>query len=167
MEVGEIKMPLTQNSRAPKQMGDFGEGLVNYVLIKKGYEVAYVDHVGADLISEKDGNRYAISVKTRNFKKGSNESRMYSFSDDHIKKIEFFSNQFNLEPVIAFVLITEDDKTLEVFIIKVKDILEGRVLNKIKDGYSIRFSSKNKLDLINSQYVDYSCWKDEVIGNRF
>ena len=44
---------MSKRTRAPKQLGDFGESLVTYTLIKKGYEVAYVDHVGADLIAEK------------------------------------------------------------------------------------------------------------------
>lgn len=43
-----------QPSRASKQLGDFGEGLVTYTLIRKGFEVACVDHVGADLIAERD-----------------------------------------------------------------------------------------------------------------
>jgi hypothetical protein len=38
-----------QHSRAAKQLGNFGEGLVTYNLIRKGFEVAYVDHVGAAL----------------------------------------------------------------------------------------------------------------------
>lgn len=40
-------------SRAPKLIGDFGEGLVTYALIRGGYEVAHVDHEGADLIAVK------------------------------------------------------------------------------------------------------------------
>ena len=63
-----------KQTRAPKLLGDFGEGLVTYALILKGYEVAYVDHVGADLIAEKKGKRFAVSVKTRLFRKGSRES---------------------------------------------------------------------------------------------
>ena len=50
-----------KHSRAPKLLGDFGEGLVTYTLIRKGFEVAFVDHVGADLIAEKDDYRIAVS----------------------------------------------------------------------------------------------------------
>lgn len=45
---------LSKNSRAPKQLGDFGEGLVTYALIRKGLEVECVGHVGADLIAQKN-----------------------------------------------------------------------------------------------------------------
>ena len=48
-------MTIATQTRAPKLIGDFGEGLVTYALIRKGFEVAVVDHVGADLIAEKGG----------------------------------------------------------------------------------------------------------------
>ncbi len=35
---------MIKQTRAPKQLGDFGEGLVTYALIRKGFEVACVDH---------------------------------------------------------------------------------------------------------------------------
>lgn len=44
-----------KQTRAPQQLGDFGEGLVTYALIRKEYEIAFVGHVGADLIAEKNG----------------------------------------------------------------------------------------------------------------
>lgn len=73
-------MPQT---RTPKQIGDFGEGLVTYALIRKEYEIAYVDHVGADLIAEKDGSRFAVSVKTRLFRPGSTESLGFVVERNH------------------------------------------------------------------------------------
>jgi hypothetical protein len=51
-----------KNTRAPKLLGDFGEGLITYLLIRKGFEVAYVDHVGADLIAERSGELWAVLV---------------------------------------------------------------------------------------------------------
>lgn len=58
-----------EDDRLSKQLGDFGEQLVMF-LVGRIYEhrVAYVDHVGADLIAtDKKGKRYAISVKSRVF----------------------------------------------------------------------------------------------------
>lgn len=78
-----------KQSRAPKLIGDFGEGLVTYALIKGGYEVAHVDHVGADLIAEKNGERIAVSVKTRNRNTETKESDMVVISDDNIEKLNF------------------------------------------------------------------------------
>ena len=83
-------------SRAPKLIGDFGEGLVTYALIRKGYEVACVDHVGADLIAEKHGSRFAVSVKTRLFKIGSKENRGFVVEYQHLHKLDHFARQFGM-----------------------------------------------------------------------
>lgn len=79
-------------TRAPKLIGDFGEGLVTYALIRGGYEVAHVDHVGTDLIAEKNSERIAISVKTRNRNTDTKESDMVVISYDNINKLKFFLN---------------------------------------------------------------------------
>lgn len=59
--------------RLPKQLGYFGESLVTFLLGNiKGHRVAIVDHEGADIIATDrlDSKlRYAISVKSRRFKK--------------------------------------------------------------------------------------------------
>ena len=155
---------MVKQTRSPKQLGDFGEGLVTYTLIRKGYEVAYVDHVGADLIAEKNRRRYAISVKFRLFSEGSNESRMVSISYNDIEKLETFSRQFDMMPLFAQVVSIADEKTIHLFIISVENI--KRILPKIKNGYSLRFGPKAIHELINNDRVDYSLWKNETIGNR-
>jgi len=54
-------MPLNETqTRTPKHIGNFGESFTTYTLIRKDFEVAQVDHVGADLIAEKAGQRFAI-----------------------------------------------------------------------------------------------------------
>lgn len=88
--------PLT---RSAKQLGDFGEGLASYVFIRKGYEVAVVDHVGADLIVEKQGRRFAVSVKTRLFREGSKESKIFVAENDHLDKLRFFATKFDVTPL--------------------------------------------------------------------
>ena len=87
------------NSRAPQQLGDFGERLAMYTLIRKGFEVAYVDHVGADLIAENGLSKIAVSVKTRMFRSESVETRSFVFKFDHLKKLEAFAGRFDLDPV--------------------------------------------------------------------
>ena len=109
-------------TRAPKQIGDFGEGLVTYALIRSGYEVARVDHVGADLIAEKDGERIAISVKTRNRSTNTKESEMVVFSQDNINKLKFFSEQFGMSPVYAQVICHSKTNSIHLFMIRVSDI---------------------------------------------
>lgn len=86
---------MVTQTRASKQLGDFGEGLVTYTLVRKDFEIAYVDHIGADLIAEKGGKRYAISVKIRLFREGSKESRMVVVEDTHQKVGEFFKAIWN------------------------------------------------------------------------
>lgn len=153
---------IRKQTRAPKQIGDFGEGLVNYVLIRKGHEVAYVDHVGADLISEKDGKRFAISVKTRVFKEGSDESKMVPVTDDNLNKLKIFAKTFNLECLFAQVICHADTKNIYVFLMSVNDLETSHILPRIKDGYSLKFG--NNIEELNKK-IDVSSWKDETIGN--
>ena len=154
---------MEKQTRAPKQLGDFGEGLVTYALIKKGYEVAYVDHVGADLIAEKDGKRYAISVKFRLFREGSKESRMITIKNDHIEKLENFSKQFGMISIFAQVISIVDDEKIHLFVISIEDLKE--ILKMTKNGYSLRFGRKNIQNLINDKRVEYCAWQEERCGN--
>ena len=151
-------------TRAPKQLGDFGEGLVTYALIRKGYEIAFVDHVGADLIAEKDGKRLAISVKTRMFRTGSKESQVFVVEKDHLAKLEHFAVQFGLRPVFALVISLVDERMIHVLIMPVTNLKNS--LPEVKHGYSIRFTPTKRSELMARSFVDYSCWKEEKIGDK-
>jgi len=153
----------SKTSRAPKQLGDFGEGLVNYVLNRKGHEVAKVDHVGADLISECLKKRYAISVKTRSFKKGTRESLSCTISFDSIEKLKFFSDQFGLIPLFSQVICLQDSNQIMVFILPINNI--DKFFKKAQNGYILNFGKKHVDTLKNSTYIDFSCWENESIGN--
>jgi len=150
-------------SRAPKQLGDFGEGLVTYDFIRKGYEVAYVDHVGADLICTKNDKRYAVSVKTRLFRSDSIESRMYNIEKTHLEKLEHFSKIFNLEPIFSFLVCLSDSNALYLISIKVSDI--KKVFSGTKSGYSIKFGKEEYIeDLKENPLISFSSWENENIG---
>jgi Holliday junction resolvase len=153
---------MAQQTRSPKQIGDFGEGLVTYTLIRKGFEVAYVDHVGADMIAEKAGRRFAISVKTRLFRHKSKESHMVVAESSNIKKLLNFSEQFGMEPIFAQVICIADAQVIHLFMFRVNDI--SKSLPKVKNGFSIRFGGKNISKLIQDSSIDYSFWKEEKIG---
>lgn len=153
---------LERQTRAPKQLGDFGEGLVTYTLIRKDYEVAVLDHVGADLIAEKNGQRIAISVKTRMFKIGSKESLVFVVEKTHLKKLKDFSTRFGLRPVFALVLSLIDEGIIHLLIMPVEGIER---LPKVTHGYSLRFSPTKRNELMGLPFVDYSCWK-ETLGNK-
>jgi Holliday junction resolvase len=152
------------NSRAPKQLGDFGEGLVTYALIRKGFEVACVDHVGADLIAERRGDRIAISVKTRLYKLGSIETRGIVIEFDHVEKLEHFATRFQLQSVFAHVVSIADDRAIHLFMLRVADIKAN--LDKGQHGYRFRFSNSHLQQTLALPYVDYSVWRDETIGTR-
>lgn len=150
------------HTRAPKLIGDFGEGLVTYALIKGGYEVAHVDHVGADLIAEKDGIRIAVSVKTRNRNTDTKESDMVVISDDNLEKLQFFSDQFGMSPVFAQVICHSKTNSIHLFMIKVADIEAN--MKKAQHGYSLSFGPKGILAAKAIPGMRYSCWSGEDIN---
>ncbi len=155
-------MSMTVQSRARKLLGDFGEGLVTYALIRKGYEVAMVDHVGADLIVEKGGLRFAVSVKTRQFKSGSVESRGVVAEELHLKKLDHFSEQFGMVSLFALVVCIADESAIHLMIVRTDDIRNE--LPRGKHGYAFRFSKSKRQALFEKPFIDYSCWGQESIG---
>ena len=151
-------------SRAPKQLGDFGEGLVTYTLIRKGFEVACVDHVGADLIAEKHGFRFAISVKTRLFRSGSKESLAFQAEYRHLDKLDHFASQFGMIPMFALVVCIADEDAIHLILSRVEDIRKH--LPKVQHGYTFRFAKSTRQKLFEQTFIDYSCWTGEVIGTK-
>lgn len=152
---------LITQTRAPKLIGDFGEGLVTYALIRGGYEVAHVDHVGADLIAEKNGERIAVSVKTRNRNTDTKESDMVVIADDNISKLKFFSEQFGMSPVFAQVVCHSKTNSIHLFMIKISDIEKG--MKKAQHGYSLSFGSRGIEAAKSILGMKYSCWTGESI----
>jgi len=153
-----------QLTRSPKQIGDFGEKLVNYVLIRKGHEVTNADHVGADLNSIFEDKRYAISVKTRNFWKGTSESKMYTITDKDLEYLRNYSEKFNFISLFALVICYEDINKIYVFILPADKIDE--ILVKTVHGYSLNFSDKHIQKLKDNKFIDFSYWENETIGNK-
>ena len=153
----------TKHSRAPKHLGDFGEGLVTYTLIRKAFEVACVDHVGADLIAERDHYKIAVSVKTRMFREGSIESRGIVFEFNHLEKLEYFAQRFDLDPVMAHAVCIPDDRVIHLFMLRVSDI--RKELKPVKHGYRFQFGAKHLEATVALPFVDYSSWSNEHIGH--
>ncbi len=116
-----------EDERLSKQLGDFGEQLVMF-LVGRVYEhrVAYVDHVGADIIAtDKEGKKYAISVKTRVF---NTDGPQHPFEYNQQKKLRDFAESFDLIPAIAFVCIDEisceKDINIDTYIIELDDLVK-------------------------------------------
>lgn len=108
-----------KDDRWSKQLGDFGESLVMYLLgnLKK-QRVALVDHIGADIISTdrlENGHRYAISVKSRWFK---TDEPSLGFKKGDQDKLSEFAKEFNMIPVVALVMIDKSAEVIDVYIMK-------------------------------------------------
>lgn len=150
-----------RQSRAPKLIGDFGEGLVTYALIKAGYEVAHVDHVGADLIAERKGERIAVSVKTRNRSTDTKESDMVVIESANLAKLKYFSNQFGMQPVFAQVVCHAKTNAIHLFTIRVEDIENN--MKRAQHGYSLSFGARGLAAAKSIPGMKYSCWTGEQI----
>ena len=105
--------------RLPKQFGDFGENLVVWWLGQFfNYNVALVDHEGADIIAHNKTEKLAISVKSIH--------RASTIFDVHNQKqLKKFAENFgNLTPAVAFVF-ADCEKIqkarLDIFLLLLKD----------------------------------------------
>jgi len=151
---------MDRSSRASQQIGDFGEGLVTYLLIREGYEVAVVDHVGADLIAERKGQRYAVSVKTRRFRKRGKETRAVVVKPKDLRKIEHFAERFDLLPIFAQVFCVHADHLIHVFLMTPK--LIRRRLKKVKNGFRLSINTESALAQLKSvDSISYACLREE------
>lgn len=84
--------------RLPKQFGDFGENLVVWWLGQFfNYNVALVDHEGADIIAHNETEKLAISVKSTH-----RASKIFDVHNQ--KQLKIFAKKFGeLTPAVAFV----------------------------------------------------------------
>lgn len=106
--------------RLPKQFGDFGENLVVWWLGQfYNYNVALVDHEGADVIAHNSTEKLAISVKSIH--------RASTIFDVHNQmQLKKFAVNFGyLTPAVAFVFADcERDRNakLDVFLFLLEDL---------------------------------------------
>lgn len=158
-------MKLKEDDRLSKQLGDFGEQLVMF-LIGRLYEhrVACVDHVGADLIAtDKNEKKFAISVKSRVF---TIDGPQHPFDKNQQDKLEQFAKEFGLIPAVAFVCIDKiqiyEDINIDVYIIELDDF--RKMANNVKGitatgitGDKLHFSNAkaNQKYLQNHELINY------------
>ncbi|MBL9082880.1 MAG: hypothetical protein JNK76_13785 [Planctomycetales bacterium] len=146
-------------SRSAKHIGNFGEGLVIYSLIRAGYEVATVDHVGADLIAERAGKRFAISVKSRLYRAGSVESRGVLIAPGDIEKLESFAARFQLKPLFAHVCSIVDDKVIHLVMFPIEIVSE--VMSNVQSGFR-----KDIRHLIDDPRIHYCFWSEGALAEH-
>ena len=113
------EMEQEKAGRLPKQFGDFGENLVMWWLGQFfDYNVALVDHEGADIIAHNQTERLAISVKSIH-----RASTIFDIHNQtHLKK--FAPNFGDLTPAVAFVFADcekPQNAKLDIFLFLLKD----------------------------------------------
>jgi Holliday junction resolvase-like predicted endonuclease len=117
------RMEIKKSSRHSKITGDFAERLVLYWLSKYGFESAYVDHVGVDIIARNPNNNelMGISVKSRSRTVGS-ERVVIRIERSHFEKLERACTAFDCIPYLAIVV--DAATTITVFIVSAKHFLK-------------------------------------------
>jgi len=87
-----------------KSLGELGELFALKALVDKGYKVSNVNDIRmnftfADLLAEKDGNKYIVSVKSRNmFQKNNMLNAYYNLGNDVYEKAALVQKEFDAEP---------------------------------------------------------------------
>jgi len=99
-------MALNKCSRFHKISGDFGEMLFLYWLGKNGFEPAFIDHTGIDLLAfhKETKRRFGISIKTRTRDPLNRESETVNLNIGEIPKIKKACNDFVAEPYVGVVV---------------------------------------------------------------
>jgi len=100
-----VIMELSKSSRHSKITGDFGEALVLYWLSKYGFECAFVDHTGIDIIAKNTctGEVMGISVKSRSRNIGK-ETTYLTISNENFDKATAACEAFGCVPYFAIVV---------------------------------------------------------------
>lgn len=122
-----------------KSLGELGELVALKTLVDKGFEK--ITHLNdatranfpfADLLAEKDGKRYAISVKARNkFQKNGRLNNRYNLKQTYVKSVEM-----ELGAEAYWMAIPFDKKSYSVRFGSVKDLkdTQGKPLSGIPMG---------------------------------
>jgi len=116
-------MDLKKSTRHSKITGDFAERLVLYWLSKYGFECAYVDHVGLDIIAKNPhtGERMGISVKSRSRNIGT-EGTFVSIPKDNLTKLDAACLVFGCQAYFAVVV--DEENKLMAFIVSKSHLLK-------------------------------------------
>jgi hypothetical protein len=98
-------MEVLKSPRHSKITGDFAERLILYWLSKYGFECAYVDHVGLDIIARTPRSRemMGISVKSRSRNTGKEGSSL-NIPNDNLAKLDAACGAFDCKPYFAIVI---------------------------------------------------------------
>ena len=116
-------LEISKSSRHSKITGDFAERLVLYWLSKYGFECAYVDHVGLDLLARNPHTRelMGISVKSRS-RIVPREGSPVAIPLDNLHKLDAACKAFGCSPYVAIVV--DAARTITTFILSKTHLLK-------------------------------------------
>lgn len=163
-----------KDDRWAKQLGDFGESLVMFLLgnLKK-QRVALVDHVGADIISTDrlaKGDKFAISVKSRWFQK---DDPSLVFPKEDQDKLAEFAKDYGMIPAVAFVMIDKTAEVIDVYIMRLDCFKEFASNPSFKGitfrdrGLAISNAKTNQKNLQNTPKIDHSRFTKSQFSSEF
>lgn len=134
-----IKNETFGDGNLSRQLGDAGEYLLTMFLgQQKKFKVARVDHVGADLIAaDSEGNRYAISVKTRQntsyeFYELYTTGRSIKAPKRELGKLKDFADKYNMIPVVACIFVKSNFGGMDVYISSLDNWIKEACANSNK-----------------------------------
>ncbi|MCZ7564531.1 MAG: hypothetical protein M5U08_12760 [Burkholderiales bacterium] len=151
-------MEISKSSRHSKITGDFAERLVLYWLSKYGFECAYVDHVGVDIIAR---NPHAdeimgISVKSRSRNPGT-EGTYVSIPNDNLTKLDAACKAFDCKPYFAVVV--DEAEAISVYILSKAHLLAlhpagNRVISwKMGDKWTAKLTFRTSADAFGANFL--------------
>lgn len=158
-----MNLEINKSSRHSKITGDFAERFILYWLSKHGFECAYVDHVGIDLLAKNPHTNelMGISVKSRSRNEGK-EGTYLSIPNENINKIEIACNAFNCNPYFAIVV--DEKSKIWIFILSLKKLLEihnkgEKVISwKMNDTHLSKYINDKEINIIELDYSIKNWW---------
>jgi hypothetical protein len=156
-------MEINKSTRHSKITGDFSESLVLYWLSKYGFECAFVDHTGIDIIAYNPHNkeRMGISVKSRSRNTGK-EGQYLSIPNPNFEKARSACDAFGCIPYFAIVV--DEGNDIHVFITSMSHLLELHPMKKKVSGWKMsklwleRYYSDPKIKIFNFKHQTKSWW---------
>ncbi len=155
---------LEKSSRHSKITGDFAERLVLYWLSKYGFECAYVDHTGIDIIARNPCNRelMGISVKSRSRNVGK-EEECVSLPKENFEKAKEACRAFGC--ISYFAIVIDAGREINMFILPTKRLLEYFPIGKTATGWYMtkkhreRYLKDPEIIIVNFKHNILNWWK--------
>ena len=158
-----MNFDILKSSRHSKITGDAAERFVLYWLSKNGFECAYIDHVGIDILAKNPHTHelMGISVKSRSRKTGT-EGSYLSIPNDNIVKINKACETFNCIPYFA--IMVDEKSKIYIFILSEEELLKmhpvgKRVISwKMTPRHIERYKDNKNIKIIELQYGALNWW---------